>query len=82
MTAGATRELALDSSDNARLANLVGPMDENLRQVENRLGVEIRRRGGRLELVGNENASAAAEQALRRMFELSATETLTPERVH
>jgi phosphate starvation-inducible PhoH-like protein len=83
MTAAiASRELVLDTADNARLANFVGPMDENLRHVESRLGVEIRRRGARLELVGSPEAGAAAEQALRRMFELSQFETLTPERVH
>ena len=29
----ATRDLAFEPVDNARLANFVGPMDENLRQV-------------------------------------------------
>ena len=80
--AAASRELMLGTVDNARLANFVGPMDENLRQVEGRLGVEIRRRGARFELRGDADAGAAAEQVLRRMFELSDSEVLTPERVH
>jgi phosphate starvation-inducible PhoH-like protein len=76
------RELTLGPVDNDRLQNFVGPMDENLRQVESRLGIEIRRRGGRLELLGSDTATRAGEQVLNRMFELSSSESLTPERVH
>ena len=39
------RELTLEPDDNARLARLCGRFDENLRQIEGRLGVEIRNRG-------------------------------------
>ena len=35
------RELVLEPADHARLANLNGPLDEHLRQLELRLGVEI-----------------------------------------
>jgi phosphate starvation-inducible protein PhoH and related proteins len=78
----ATRDLAFDPVDNARLANFVGPMDENLRHVEERLGVSVRRRGGWVEVSGPEPAAVAAEQVLRKLFDLSATESLTPDRVH
>lgn len=78
----ATRDLAFDPVDNARLANFVGPMDENLRHIEERLSVQVRRRGGWVEVSGAEPAVVAAEQVLRRLFELSASESLTPERVH
>ena len=49
------------AEDNARLAAICGPLDENLRQIENRLGVEIRRRSGRFSLRGA-NAAAPAQQ--------------------
>ena len=78
----ATRDLAFDPVDNARLANFVGPMDENLRHVEDRLGVNVRRRGGWVEVSGPEHAAVTAEQVLRRLFDLSASESLTPDRVH
>ncbi|MBV8877226.1 MAG: PhoH family protein, partial [Gammaproteobacteria bacterium] len=39
------REFDLGPSDNARLANLCGPLDENLRLLETRLDVRIHRRG-------------------------------------
>lgn len=78
----ATRDLAFEPVDNARLANFVGPMDENLRHVEERLGVHVRRRGSWVEVSGPEPAAVAAEQVLRQLFELSASESLTPDRVH
>jgi phosphate starvation-inducible PhoH-like protein len=78
----ATRDLAFEPVDNARLANFVGPMDENLRHVEQRLNVQVRRRGGWVEVSGTPEATIAAEQVLRRLFELSANEPLTPDRVH
>jgi phosphate starvation-inducible PhoH-like protein len=77
-----TRELTLEPIDNAQLANLVGPMDENLHQLEQRLGVRIFRRGGELVITGNDAPVAKADQVLRQLFELSADEALTPDRVH
>jgi phosphate starvation-inducible PhoH-like protein len=78
----AALELSLDGADNARLANFAGPMEQNLRHVEDRLGVEVRRRGHRLQVSGAPEAATNALAVLRRMFELSATETMTPESVH
>lgn len=81
MSATAT-EVLFEAADNSRLANLVGPMDQNLQQVAARLGVEIRRRGGRLQINGEERARAAAERVLRELFELSASEPISSDRVH
>jgi phosphate starvation-inducible PhoH-like protein len=78
----ATRDLSFEPVDNVRLANFVGPMDENLRHVEKRLNVQVRRRGGWLEIVGAPEAAEVAERVLRRLFDLSGKEALTPERVH
>jgi phosphate starvation-inducible PhoH-like protein len=38
--------------DNARLANLCGPLDENLRQIEQALDVTLQRRGHRISIRG------------------------------
>jgi len=67
-------------SDNARLANLCGPLDENLRLLETRLDVEIRRRGDNFRVIGAQAASA--EQTLRELFDLAKKEEVTPEHVH
>ncbi len=77
-----SRELSLAGANNSRLANFAGPMEQNLRHVEERLGVEVRRRGHDLQVLGPKDAVANAAAVLQRMFELSAQETLSPDRVH
>ena len=77
-----SRELSLAGADNSRLANFAGPMEQNLRHVEERLGVEVRRRGYDVQVLGPAEAVASASAVLARMFELSAQETLSPDRVH
>ena len=74
------REFDLEPSDNARLANLCGPLDENLRLLESRLDVQIRRRGDNFRVTGVHAESA--EDTLRELFDLTKSEDVTPERVH
>ena len=73
-------EFSLEPSDNDRLSNLCGPLDENLRLIESRLGVEVRRRGNAFRIQGDD--AAAAEALLRELFRLARTEDITPETVH
>jgi phosphate starvation-inducible PhoH-like protein len=80
MTATAAREFDLEPADNARLANLCGPLDENLRLLETRLDVEIRRRGDNFRVTGAQAANA--EDTLRELFDLAEKEEVTPEDVH
>jgi phosphate starvation-inducible protein PhoH and related proteins len=75
-----SREFELEPSDNARLANLCGPLDENLRLLEARLDVQIRRRGDTFRISGARAASA--EDTLRDLFDLAKSDEVTPERVH
>ena len=77
-----TREFSLAGADNSRLANFAGPMEQNLRHVEERLGVEVRRRGYDVQVLGPTAAVTNAVAVLQRMFDLSAKETLSPDRVH
>ena len=48
----------------AELSRLVGPLDENLRQIENAFGVQVLRRGHNFRFAGVQAAGAA--QVLRR----------------
>ncbi|MCC2655414.1 MAG: PhoH family protein [Panacagrimonas sp.] len=77
-----TTDVVLLPDDHARIANLAGPFDEHLRQIELRLGIEIRSRGNRFRLVGNAVDRANAETVLRGLFEQSAGTVLTAEDVH
>ncbi len=76
----APREFDLVPSDNARLANLSGPLDENLRLLEARLEVRIQRRGDTFRVSGAQ--AGLAEELLRELYEQARTEDVTPERVH
>ncbi|MEW7001811.1 hypothetical protein M5585_24765 [Serratia ureilytica] len=42
----------LEPADNKRLLSLCGPFDDNIKQLERRLGIEINRRDNRFKLVG------------------------------
>jgi phosphate starvation-inducible PhoH-like protein len=79
-TAETQREFDLIPSDNTRLANLCGPLDENLRLLEARLDVRIQRRGDTFRVSGAR--AAHAEELLRELFELTRSADVTPERVH
>ncbi|MGL5632267.1 MAG: PhoH family protein, partial [Azovibrio sp.] len=71
---GRPLEWVLRPADNLRLANLCGPLDENLRQIEAGLDVVIARRGERFTLRGE--AAEQAREALEYFYARS-TESLT-----
>jgi len=72
-------DFTLDPEDLARLANLSGPMDEHLRLIELRLGVEIANRGSVFRVIGEVGAAAATERLLRALYAETEHETLTPQ---
>jgi len=78
----ATRELTLEPNDNSRLAQLCGPMDSNLRLIEERLGVELRHRGNQFSILGDEHAAALAADVIGSLFDASSREALSAEQVH
>ena len=76
------RDFVLEPQDGERLANLNGPFDEHLRQIESRLGVEIANRGNVFRVSGDEAAAKAAERLLQALYADAATEVLDPQRIH
>ncbi len=62
-------EVRLEPVDNRRLARLCGALDENLRQIETALEVEIARRGARFSVRGEQAARAA--QAIEHFYGLT-----------
>jgi phosphate starvation-inducible PhoH-like protein len=77
-----TREVLLAPADNVRLVELCGPLDEHLRLIESRLGVEVRRRGNRFQLVGSGPAVTRAETVLQDLYARAQREPVDSERVH
>jgi phosphate starvation-inducible PhoH-like protein len=73
-------EISFTPVDNQRLANLCGALDENLRQVETALDVNIARRGERFSITGKPAKTRVAAKLLERFYE-RAEDTLTLEDV-
>ena len=61
-------ELSLTPLDNRALANLCGPLDANLRQIEAALDVAIAHRAGAFTLTGTAAQTARAAAALERFY--------------
>ena len=65
-------EISFTPVDNQRLANLCGVLDENLKQIESALDVNISRRGEHFTIAGSERQTELAARALRRFYEEAA----------
>ncbi|MGB9150847.1 MAG: PhoH family protein [Burkholderiales bacterium] len=64
-------ELVFTPVDNQRLANLCGPLDGNLRQIESALDVVITHRAEHFRLQGHAEDMALATQALQYFYQRS-----------
>lgn len=62
-------EISFTPVDNQRLANLCGALDENLKQIESALDVNISRRGEHFTIAGSERQTELAAKALRRFYD-------------
>ena len=73
-------DLSFTPIDNQRLANLCGPLDSHLRQIEASLKVSITRRGENFQIEGIIENAAKAEKVLNALYQ-SATRELHVEDV-
>lgn len=82
-----TREITLEPADNARLLSLCGPFDDNIKQLERRLGIEINRRDNHFKLTGRPICVTAAADILHSLYVDTApmrgkTQDIEPEQIH
>ena len=78
-----TTNLELEPNDSKRLAALTGPLDQNLKHVEKRLGVHVRNRGNLFQISGPEQKVKVAGALLAQLYrETLKLETIDPETVH
>lgn len=77
-----THTLTLEPVNNEWLANLCGQLDEHLRLIEHRLGIDIAARGELFQLTGPPDAVAAGERVLKALYEHAKSEVLTPSAVN
>jgi len=82
MTEPTHHDFSFEPADGARLANLAGPFDEHLRQIELRLGVEIANRGNVFRVSGADHAVKLGERVLRDLYEAAKNETLSGAQVN
>ena len=83
-----TLNLHLEPADNQRLASLCGPFDDNLKQLERRLGIEISYRDNHFQVIGKQAQVEAAAVILKHLYvetqplKGSKVSDITPEMVH
>ena len=82
MTTPTQRDFTLEPADTERLANLAGPFDQHLRQIELRLGVEIANRGNVFRVTGEANAASRAEHLLQALYAEAAETTFDSHAIH
>ena len=69
-------DFVLEPDDAERLANLAGPFDAHLRQIELRLGVQIANRGNVFRVIGAEPMATRATRFLKQLYAEADDETL------
>ena len=75
--------MRLEPDDSQQLAELCGPFDQHLRQIEQRLGVTISNRGNEFKFVGGEEEIKAAKALLEKLYgELGGGGLMTSEALH
>lgn len=77
-----TRQLSLQPADSRRLANLCGQLGQHLRQIEQRLNIEIHQRGSDFALIGSADSTLAGAELLRHLYHETETTPLTPDEIH
>lgn len=81
-----SQEIFLEPADNQRLNSLCGPFNENIKNIEQRLGIEINHRSNQFTLMGTPVTVNAATEILQTLYRLTqqkgAYQEITPEQVH
>jgi len=72
----------LSPTDNDRLANLCGHLDEHLRMMERGFGVEVNNRGGKFQIIGPVEVLAGVQEVVHELYAETSQSILAPEQVH
>lgn len=75
-------DIELEPTDNQRLANLCGPMNEHLQLIERRLGVEINNRNHRFQIIGDSGDVKVGADILKDLYLFTKGQQLTANQVH
>ncbi|MCX8583685.1 PhoH family protein [Gilliamella sp. B2865] len=76
----------LEPADNQRLNSLCGPYDDNIKQLERRLGLEINHRGNQFAITGDTICAKAATEILQSLYKQTKVKDsivdIEPEQIH
>ena len=76
-------QVKLEPNDSQQLANLCGPFDAHLRQIEKRLGITINNRGNAFHLIGESSIVRSAGELLQQLYqEVKRGTHLTADLIH
>lgn len=75
-------DIVLEPADNPRLANLCGPFNEHIHQLEKRLSVEINSRGNAFSISGEAQATNAAVEVIKELYDTTKSQTLSSSDIH
>ena len=76
------QNLVLQPQDNVRLANLCGLLDENLRQIESYMNVQISNRGNTFIIKGHKDIVPLTSELIEKLYDISREEELTSKQLH
>ena len=77
-----SKNLTLKPQDNIRLAKLCGTLDENLRQIESYMQVEISNRGNNFIIKCTEESVPKTSELIERLYSMAEDEELTAKQLH
>lgn len=77
-----TTAIELEPANNLRLANLCGPMNEHIREIEKRLGIEITHSSNQFQITGDAGVVTRVSELLKDLYSITENETLNAELVH
>ena len=77
-----SKNLTLKPQDNIRLAKLCGTLDENLRQIESYMQVEISNRGNNFIIKGTEESVPKTSELIERLYSMAEDQELTAKQLH
>ena len=63
-----SNEIILEPEDHKRLSSLCGPFDDNIKQIERRLGVEITYRNNAFKVLGEPQQASGASELLKLLY--------------
>lgn len=74
--------IELQPANNLRLANLCGPMNQHLREIEKRLGVEITHSSNQFQVTGDAKWVTRVTELIKDLYVITENDTLNAETLH